>query len=103
MARQSIRVTILGQALTIVAEDEAQTHKLAAEVDDLMHDIARRLPNADSAKIAVLACLHLADKLNTIERDLADLRTRVDRKSGELLNLLDSALSADSVGDSAGD
>lgn len=90
--RQSVRVSILGQPYSILSEDPSQTEKLAGEVDDLMHEIARRLPNADSAKIAVLACLHLADKLNTIESDLGNLRTRVDRKSGELLGLLDRVL-----------
>ena len=90
--RQSVRVSILGQPYSILAEDPAQTERLAGEVDDLMHEIARRLPNADSAKIAVLACLHLADKLNTIESDLGNLRTRVDRKSGELLGMLDRVL-----------
>ena len=46
-----------------------------------MLSIAAKAPNADSTRIAVLACLHLADKLRTLERDLSQLKERVDRKS----------------------
>ena len=49
----------------------ARWKPLASSVDELMLTIASRAPNADSTHIAVLACLHLADKLRTLERDSA--------------------------------
>jgi hypothetical protein len=42
--------------------------------------------------VAVLACLHLADKLNGLERDLGALKQRIERKSEEFAVLLDQAL-----------
>jgi cell division protein ZapA len=59
-----------------------------------MLSIASRAPNADSTHIAVLACLHLADKLRTLESDLNNLKERVDRKSGEFAALLDQLIPA---------
>lgn len=91
--RNTVRVTILGQAYTLRAQgDPRDVELLAQEVDDLMHSIASKSPNADSSRIAVLACLHLADKLNTLERDLGALKQRVERKSEEFAGLLDQAL-----------
>ena len=52
-------------------------------MDELMLSIAAKAPNADSTRIAVLACLHLADRLHTLEQDLNQLKERVDRKSEE--------------------
>jgi hypothetical protein len=42
--------------------------------------------------VAVLACLHLADRLRGIERELAHLKARVNDKSREFSVLLDSAI-----------
>ena len=46
---------------------------LGQTVDELMTSIAQRAGNMDSQRIAVLACLHLADRLRTAERELASL------------------------------
>ncbi len=67
---------------------------MAAEVDDLMLSIASKSPNADSTRIAVLACLHLADKLRTLERDLNQLKERVDKKSEQFAGMLEELLSS---------
>ena len=60
-----------------------------------MLSIAGKAPNADSTGIAVLACLHLADKLRTLERELHVLEERVNRKSEEFVGLLEQALTAE--------
>ena len=65
---------------------------MAASVDELMLSIAAKAPNADSTRIAVLACLHLADKLRTLESDLSQLKERVDRKSEEFAGMLEQAI-----------
>jgi cell division protein ZapA len=91
--KSSVRVTILGQDYTLRAQgDPKEVERLASDVDDLMHAIAAKSPNADSSRVAVLACLHLADKLATLERDLGLLKERVERKSEEFAELLDQAL-----------
>jgi cell division protein ZapA len=91
--KNSVRVTILGQSYTLRAQgDTREVELLAQNVDELMHNIAAKSPNADSGRIAVLACLHLADRLNSLERDLGALKQRVDSKSEEFAVLLDQAL-----------
>ncbi|MGH9660348.1 MAG: cell division protein ZapA [Bryobacteraceae bacterium] len=92
--KRSVRVTLLGQTYNVLAPgDPVEFERLAQRVDDLMHELARKLPNTDSQKIAVLACLHLADQLESIEKVLADLQDRVDRASEHCAQMLDQALS----------
>ena len=98
--KQPVRVTILSRTYMLRTTDDARkVEALAASVNDLMLSIASRAPNADSTHIAVLACLHLADKLRTLEADLTNLKERVDRKSGEFAALLDQLIPA--AGESA--
>ena len=93
--KQAVRVTILSRPYTLrTAGDPKEVEEVAASVDELMLNIASRAPNADSTHIAVLACLHLADKLRTLERELSDLKERVDRKSGEFAGMLEQLLSS---------
>jgi cell division protein ZapA len=91
--KQPVRVTILSRPYTVLASgDPREAEQVAASVNDLMLSIAARVPNADSTRIAVLACLHLADKIRTLERDLADLRRRVDRKTEEFAGMLERSI-----------
>ena len=91
--KQAVRVTILSRPYTLrTTGDPREVEAVAASVDELMLNIASRAPNADSTHIAVLACLHLADKLRLLERDLTGLRERVNRKSGEFAALLDQLI-----------
>ena len=83
--RQQVRVTILSRPYTLLATgDPRETEEVASEVNELMLSIAAKAPNADSTRIAVLACLHLADKLQTLERDLGSLKERVESALGAL-------------------
>jgi len=91
--KQPVRVTILSRPYTLLTSGNPQeVEEVAARVNDLMLSIAAKAPNADSTRIAVLACLHLADKLQSLERDLTSLKERVDRKSGEFAGLLEQLL-----------
>jgi len=91
--KNAVRVTILGQSYTLRAKgDPVEVEQLAQSVDELMHNIAAKSPNIDSNRVAVLACLHLADRLNSLEQDLGALKQRVERKSEEFAGLLDQAL-----------
>ena len=93
--RQQVRVTILSRPYTLLATgDPRETEEVAAEVNDLMLSIAAKAPNADSTRIAVLACLHLADKVRTMERDLNRLKERVDRKSEEFSQMLEQLIAS---------
>lgn len=91
--RNSVRVTIYNQPYTLVASEEpGQVEALARSVDELMTEIAPRAGNVDSNRVAVLACLHLADRVQILERELAGLKTRVEGKAREFSLLLDRAL-----------
>jgi len=90
VAKQPVRVTILNQSYTLLAQgDPREVEALADSINQLMLSIAARQPNADSTRLAVLACLHLADRLRTLESDLASIKERVDRNAV----LLEQALS----------
>ena len=93
--KQSVRVTILSRPYTLLAAgDPREVEEVAADVDELMLQIAAKAPNADSTRIAVLACMHLADKLRTLERELTLLRQRVDRKSEEFAGMLEDLIAS---------
>jgi cell division protein ZapA len=89
---KTVKVTIFHQQYSVTSEDPSQVEALAQEVDELMVSIAQRAGNVDSTRIAVLASLHLADRLRTIERELTDLKTRVGEKSRQFSLLLDKAI-----------
>ncbi len=91
--KQAVQVTIFHQNYTLrTAGNQAEVQELADSVDELMNTIAARSPSADSLRVAVLACLHLADRLRSLEGELAELRRRVDEKSERFRLLLDQAL-----------
>ena len=93
--KRPVRVTILSRPYTLLAVgDPREIEEVAASVDELMLTIAAKAPNADSTRIAVLACLHLADRLRTLERDLATLKERVDRKSEEFAGMLEELIAS---------
>ena len=90
--KRAVRVTILNQPYTLAGDDPCEIEELAQSVDELLHSIASKAPNADATRVAVLACLHLTDRLHTLERDLTSLKERVGRKTEEFAGLLGRAL-----------
>ncbi len=91
--KRPVRITILDQTYTVLAAGEDhEVQKLADAVNELMAAIAARAPGADNLRVAVLACLHLADRLQALERELADLKQRVDEKSRAIHLLIEEAI-----------
>jgi cell division protein ZapA len=65
--KKTVRVTIFNQSYSLVTTGaEEDVEELAHRVDELMNNIARGT-NADASRIAVLACMHLADELRSAE------------------------------------
>jgi cell division protein ZapA len=94
--RQTVRLTIFNQTYSVTTSgDPGDTEQLAHEIDELMSSIARRAGNLDSTRTAVLACLHLADKLRIAERELDELRSSVQDKSRDFALMLDQAFAVD--------
>jgi len=90
--KQTVRVTIFDQTYAVsTSGDAAETERLAQEVDDLMSSIARRSGNLDATRAAVLACLHLADRLQDAERELNELKLAIGDRTRHLATRLDEA------------
>ena len=98
--RKPVRVTIFNQSYSLIASEEpGQVEELAHTVDQLMHEVAVHAGNVDTARTAVLACLHLADQTRTLEREIEQLRQRVEAKARQFSVRLDEALTG-SAGES---
>ena len=94
-SKQVVRVTIFNQVYTVsTSGDPRDTEALAEEIDELMSSIARRAGNLDSTRTAVLACLHLADRLRVAERELTKLKETISHKTRDFAMLLDEAFSS---------
>ncbi len=91
--KHTVQVTIFHQTYNLrTSGDEEEIQHLADSVDQLMSNIAAKSANADSLRVAVLACLHMADRLRTLENELAQLKQRVEQKSEQFRMLLDQAI-----------
>lgn len=92
--KRTVRVTIFNQSFSLATSDDAgEAETLAQQVDELMSSIARRAGNLDATRTAVLACLHLADRLRATERELNALKESIDHKTRDFVMLLDEAFS----------
>lgn len=91
--RKTVHVTIYNQPYTLAVSGETgEVEALAHSVDQLMSDIAHRAGNVEASRVAVLACLHLADRLQGLERELSDFRSQVGEKTRRFSLLLDEAI-----------
>ena len=91
--RKTVRVTIFNQPYTLAVSGESgEVEALAHSVDQLMTDIAQQAGNVEGNRVAVLACLHLADRLRGLEQELADFRDQVGEKTRRFSVLLDQAI-----------
>jgi cell division protein ZapA len=92
MPKQPVRVHIFNQTYTLLAEgDPGEVQAAAHEIDELMANIANRAGTGDSTRVAVLACLHLADKLHSTEAQLRMIEDKSARIAGILEQALDNA------------
>lgn len=87
--KTTVRVTIFQQPYTLrVSGEPGETEALAQAVDSLMNQIATRTSGAEPVRVAVLACLHLADRIRQLEREIEYRRER----AAKLEQRLDAAL-----------
>ena len=91
-SRQPVKVTIFHQNYTLVSQgDPSEMLQVAREVDELMHSIAERAGSSDASRVAVLACLHLADRMRALEA----LKDRVNHRAEEFSVLLEKVLGSE--------
>lgn len=87
--KRTVRVTILQQSYTLRSSGEpGETEALATYVDDLMNQIAARTGGADTSRVAVLAALHLADRVRALEKQMGRENEKLARLEERLAGLL---------------
>lgn len=89
-----VRVSIYNQEFTLIVSGWQAAQELEAaanEVDDLMSTIART-GNVDSVRAAILACLHLQDRVRTLEREFDQMKARIEDRTRRLAVLLDDVV-----------
>ena len=90
---QTVRVEIYNQTYSIRSDgDNDYIHTLAEYVDRKMREVAQHV-KGDSARIAVLAALNLADELFRVQKQQEGERVEIREKVAELTEELSQALS----------
>ncbi len=88
--KKPVKITVCGQTLTLLAPgDPAEILQLASVVDEVMTKIAARSGHSDSLRAAILTCIHMADRARLLERELDDIRRRIDDKARRIAQILD--------------
>jgi cell division protein ZapA len=86
---RAVVVSILGRSFTVQSdEEEAYVQQLATFVDEKMREVRS---GGDSAGVAVLAALHIADELHRLRREYAHLTSKIEALSRDLARTLDRA------------
>jgi len=91
-ARQPVKLTIFNQSYTLTSQgDPSELIQVAHEVDSLMHSIAERVGSNDASRVAVLACLHMADRMRSLEA----MKDSVNQRAEVFSSLLEQVLHAE--------
>lgn len=68
---KSYKVCILDEQYALLSDEPQElVHDLAQRVDAIMKEIAQKAPSMSAKKVAVLAALQLAGKLQNLEQQL---------------------------------
>jgi len=93
-APSSTEVEIFGAVYKVRGRDESgRVQELAALVDGKMREVSERVKTVDTAKIAILAALNIADELfqcrQQQEGERVEIREKVVALAGELTAALE--------------
>jgi cell division protein ZapA len=93
--RPATEVEIFGTVYQVRgSQDDERLQELAATVDRKMREVADQMATVDTAKIAILAALNLADELFQVKRtqdgERVEIQERVVALTGELNDALQS-------------
>lgn len=86
-------VEIFGSVYTVRGSDDSgHLQSLADLVDRRMREVAQHVKTADTARIAILAALNLADELFRVQKRQEGERVEIREKVAELTEELSQAL-----------
>jgi len=95
--KQDVRVEIFDHVYHLRVNSEAdaeQIEKAAAYVDQKIRAVAANTRDVDSQRLAVLAALHIADEMQTLQSRYQELLASIERRSNELGRLLDDKIAS---------
>lgn len=88
----SVRVEIFDQAYNLRGTDPDYILKLAEYVDAKMRAVAEQTHTVDSARLAVLAAINIADEFQMLKRKADGGSSDSSKRARQLLNALDEVL-----------
>ncbi len=88
----SVRVEIFDQGYNLRGTDPDYILKLAEYVDAKMRAVSAQTHTVDSARLAVLAALNIADEYHLLKRSADGGTTESSKRTQKLLNALDEVL-----------
>ncbi len=94
-ATKTTRLEIFGAEYTVRGDhDSEHLEELASKVDGDMRQIAAQLPRADTARLAILTALNIADELFQCRQRKDGDRTEINQRLATLSDQLGDALEA---------
>jgi cell division protein ZapA len=88
----SVRVEIFDQGYNLRGTDADYILKLAEYVDTKMRAVSQTTHTVDTARLAVLAALNIADEYHLLRRKLEGGTSDSSRRAKQLLSALDEVL-----------
>src|SRR5690349_20172432 len=88
----SVRVEIFDQGYNLRGTDPEYILKLAEYVDTKMRAVSQATHTVDTARLAVLAAINIADEFHLLRKKLAGGTSDSSRRAKQLLNALDEVL-----------
>jgi cell division protein ZapA len=88
----SVRVEIFDQGYNLHGTDPDYILKLAEYVDTKMRAVSQQTHTVDTARLAVLAAINIADEFHLLRRKLEGGTSDSSRRAKQLLNALDEVL-----------
>ena len=88
----SVRVEIFDQGYNLRGTDPDYILKLAEYVDSKMRAVAEQTHTVDTARLAVLAALNIADEYHLLKRRLEGGNPESSKRARQLLSALDEVL-----------
>lgn len=88
----SVRVEIFDQGYNLRGTDPEYILKLAEYVDSKMRAVAEQTHTVDSARLAVLAALNIADEYHLLKRKSEGGSSDSSKRARQLLHALDEVL-----------
>jgi cell division protein ZapA len=92
VAENSVRVEIFDQAYNLRGSDAEYIIKLAAYVDAKMRAVAEQTHTVDTARLAVLAALNIADEYHLLKRNQDGGAVEYLKRANHLSDALDEVL-----------